>query len=79
MAFSAPRSRHASGLPPLQVHAAFAIANLSTRNPEAQNAILASGAIPLLLGMLGAGSAQMWATPRARTSRDSTVELHFLS
>ena len=42
-----------------QVHAANAAAHLATRNLEAQNAIAAAGAVPLLVGLLANGKAQM--------------------
>ena len=42
-----------------QVHASNAIANLSAENPDAQNAIYAAGAVPLLLVLLESGKAQV--------------------
>lgn len=42
-----------------QVHAANSAAHLSANNPECQNALAQSGAVPMLIALLGSGKAQM--------------------
>ena len=40
------------------VHVGFALANLADDNPDGQTAIARTGALPLLIGLLGSGKAQ---------------------